>query len=344
MSSKDNPNLTPHPSLPARPPPSTYSAPPQRNNNANNANTASGGGSGARTYSGFTPRAVVAQSPVQIAAPPTVYSQPTVSAPYQPTTYSSSNTYYPTYQAYGNSAPAAAYSAPTAVNSGYPSNYDPEEEARIAEWNSAYTRGDNEGKKPVATHTAARVDANQTTGSQTGATGSDKQKTVLREAGGKTWEDPSLLEWNPQHPRLFIGNLAGEVTDDSLLKAFSKYPSVVKARVVRDKRSTKSKSYGFVSFSDTDDYFRAAKEMQGKYIGSHPVLIKRATSEVKATVKRDDRHGKYGKNNKNNNKNKNNKNKGATAEGATTMPGMVPFSTTNGVHKKGKNAGPRMLG
>ena len=127
-------------------------------------------------------------------------------------------------------------------------------------------------------------------------------------------------------------------------KAFSKYPSVVKARVVRDKRSTKSKSYGFVSFSDTDDYFRAAKEMQGKYIGSHPVLIKRATSEVKAVTKRDDRkHGKFNKNNNNNNKN-NNKTKQTTVGGSAAMPNVVPFSATSGVHKKGKNSGPRILG
>lgn len=83
---------------------------------------------------------------------------------------------------------------------------------------------------------------------------------------------------------MFVGNLAGEVTDDSLLKAFSKYPSVQKARVIRDKRTTKSKGYGFVAFSDGDEYFRAAREMQGKYIGSHPVLLKKSNTEIKPVV------------------------------------------------------------
>lgn len=78
-----------------------------------------------------------------------------------------------------------------------------------------------------------------------------------------------------------MGNLAGEVTDDSLLKAFARYTSVQKARVIREKRTQKSKGYGFVSFSDGDDYFKAAREMQGKYIGSHPVLLRRAVTEVK---------------------------------------------------------------
>ncbi|EGE83078.1 RNP domain-containing protein [Blastomyces dermatitidis ATCC 18188] len=113
------------------------------------------------------------------------------------------------------------------------------------------------------------------------ATPDEPAKTVLRSGGGQSWTDSTLLEWDPAHFRLFAGNLAGEVTDDSLLKAFSKYPSVQKARVIRDKRTEKSKGYGFVSFSDGEDYFRAAREMQGKYIGSHPVLLRRAMTEIR---------------------------------------------------------------
>ena len=139
--------------------------------------------------------------------------------------------------------------------------------------------------------------ANADTGIAAVVTGADgKQKTVIRSGGGKTWQDPSLLEWDPAHFRLFVGNLAGEVTDESLLKAFSKYPSVQKARVVRDKRTTKSQGYGFVSFVDGEEYFQAARDMQGKYIGSHPVLLRKSTTEIRPTVHRDDkRKGKGGK-------------------------------------------------
>jgi hypothetical protein len=121
----------------------------------------------------------------------------------------------------------------------------------------------------------------------------EPQKTVVRAGGGQQWTDSSLLEWDPAHFRLFVGNIAGEVTDDSLLKAFAKYTSIQKARVIRDKRTQKSKGYGFVSFSDGDDYFKAAREMQGKYIGSHPVLLRRATTEVRpvANSKNAKKHG-----------------------------------------------------
>ncbi len=138
--------------------------------------------------------------------------------------------------------------------------------------------------------------ANADTGVAAVVSGADgKQKTVVRSGGGQTWQDQSLLEWDPAHFRIFVGNLAGEVTDESLLKAFSRYPSVQKARVVRDKRTTKSKGYGFVSFSDGEEYFQAARDMQGKYIGSHPVLLKKSTTEIRPTVPSDKRGGKYGK-------------------------------------------------
>jgi len=41
--------------------------------------------------------------------------------------------------------------------------------------------------------------------------------------------------------------MGNEVNDDVLATAFKKYSSFVKARVVRDKRTGKSKGYGFVS-------------------------------------------------------------------------------------------------
>lgn len=41
----------------------------------------------------------------------------------------------------------------------------------------------------------------------------------------------------------------------------------MKARVVRDKRTNKTKGYGFVSFKDPADFTKAMKEMNGKYKG-----------------------------------------------------------------------------
>jgi len=71
--------------------------------------------------------------------------------------------------------------------------------------------------------------------------------------------------------RIFCGDLGNEVTDDVLARAFSRYPSFQKAKVVRDKRTNKTRGYGFVSFKDPNDFVRAMREMNGKL--KHIILL-----------------------------------------------------------------------
>lgn len=68
----------------------------------------------------------------------------------------------------------------------------------------------------------------------------------------------------PDDFRIFCGDLGNEVNDDILARAFSRFPSFLKAKVIRDKRTGKTKGYGFVSFKDPSDYVRAMREMNGK--------------------------------------------------------------------------------
>ncbi|KAH8118574.1 RNA-binding domain-containing protein [Phellopilus nigrolimitatus] len=107
-----------------------------------------------------------------------------------------------------------------------------------------------------------------------------KRTTVLRKGAGKVWEDQTLLEWEPTWFRLFVGDLSNDVSDDILASAFNKYPSFTKARVVRDRLSQKAR-YGFVAFSDPEDFLRAWKEMDGKYVGNRPVKLKKADDNIR---------------------------------------------------------------
>lgn len=50
-----------------------------------------------------------------------------------------------------------------------------------------------------------------------------------------------------------------------LYKAFIRYNSIQKARIVRDRKSGKSKGYGFVSFKDPQDFLKAMREMNGAF-------------------------------------------------------------------------------
>ncbi|XP_034467231.1 RNA-binding protein 42 [Hippoglossus hippoglossus] len=105
---------------------------------------------------------------------------------------------------------------------------------------------------------------------------SDKVKKCIRTAAGTSWEDPSLLEWESDDFRIFCGDLGNEVNDDILARAFSRYPSFLKAKVLRDKRTGKTKGYGFVSFKDPNDYVRAMREMNGRYVGSRPIKLRKS--------------------------------------------------------------------
>lgn len=50
-----------------------------------------------------------------------------------------------------------------------------------------------------------------------------------------------------------------------LVRVFSKYSSFKRAKVVRDKRTNKTKGFGFVSFKDPQDFIKAMKEMNGEF-------------------------------------------------------------------------------
>lgn len=262
-------------------------------------------------------------------------SQPHQAQPYQGQSYQAQPYQSQPYQAQSyQAAPRIQNPFPTPGAAAGP-DYDPDMAAQIAQWQSAYAprETDKDGKpvpapeypKPEVVDPAAQT---------------DKKKTVAREGGGKKWTDDTLLEWDPSHLRLFVGNLAGETTDESLLKAFARWKSVQKARVIRDKRTTKSKGYGFVSFSDADDFFQAAKEMHGKYIQSHPVVVKKANTEIKATNVKNKSHG--GKK-KGGNGNQGGRNDSGGAGGYESHLGPKPGAGITKSGQKTKN-GLRLLG
>lgn len=106
--------------------------------------------------------------------------------------------------------------------------------------------------------------------------------STVRMAAGKVWQDASLGEWPENDYRVFVGNLGNEVTDEMLSATFKIYKSFHKAKVVRDKRTMKTRGYGFVSFLDPVDMLSALREINNKYIGNRPCMLKRSKWEEKA--------------------------------------------------------------
>lgn len=76
----------------------------------------------------------------------------------------------------------------------------------------------------------------------------------------------------PDDFRIFVGDLGNEVSEEGLARAFQKYPSFLRAKVIKDSRSGKSKGYGFVSLKEGTDFIKAMKEMNGEAGGGATLL------------------------------------------------------------------------
>ncbi len=57
------------------------------------------------------------------------------------------------------------------------------------------------------------------------------KKVFVRHAAESTWVDDSLQEWPENDYRIFVGDLAKEVTTENLAKMFQQYKSYAKAKV-----------------------------------------------------------------------------------------------------------------
>ncbi|XP_023518995.1 polyadenylate-binding protein RBP45-like isoform X2 [Cucurbita pepo subsp. pepo] len=73
---------------------------------------------------------------------------------------------------------------------------------------------------------------------------------------------------------IFVGDLAGDVTDYVLQETFrARYTSVKGAKVVIDRLTGRTKGYGFVKFGDETEQMRAMTEMNGVICSSRPMRI-----------------------------------------------------------------------
>ncbi|GAQ80595.1 RNA-binding protein 45A [Klebsormidium nitens] len=95
------------------------------------------------------------------------------------------------------------------------------------------------------------------------------EKPVKRYRESRQEPEPTGPEFS-----LFVGDLAHEVTDYSLLDTFrSRYTSAKSAKIVVDPQTNRSKGYGFVRFTDEAEKERAMHEMQGELCLNRPMRI-----------------------------------------------------------------------
>ena len=63
--------------------------------------------------------------------------------------------------------------------------------------------------------------------------------------------------------RLYVGNLAFHTTEDTLTRVLSECGTVVEAKLVLDRESGRSRGFGFVSMSTSEEANAAIQELNG---------------------------------------------------------------------------------
>ncbi|KAG7524511.1 hypothetical protein JOB18_013112 [Solea senegalensis] len=76
--------------------------------------------------------------------------------------------------------------------------------------------------------------------------------------------------------KLFVGGLSFETTEDSLSNAFSRFGSIDKVDVIRDKETGRSRGFGFVKYDNPEDAKDAMAEMNGSTVDGRAIRVDEA--------------------------------------------------------------------
>jgi cold-inducible RNA-binding protein len=76
--------------------------------------------------------------------------------------------------------------------------------------------------------------------------------------------------------KLFVGSLPWAVNDESLKQAFTAYGKVVSATVVVDRRSGRSKGFGFVEMENDSEANAAIEALNGSELNGRNIVVNEA--------------------------------------------------------------------
>ncbi|KAK1588616.1 hypothetical protein Q3G72_025089 [Acer saccharum] len=73
--------------------------------------------------------------------------------------------------------------------------------------------------------------------------------------------------------KLFVKGISFTTTEKSLKDAFTQFGKVVEAKIIMKKDRTRSKGYGYVTFSATDEAQKALIDMNGKLVDGRVISV-----------------------------------------------------------------------
>ncbi len=76
--------------------------------------------------------------------------------------------------------------------------------------------------------------------------------------------------------KLFVGSLPWAINDEGLKQAFTAYGKVVSATVVMDRRSGRSKGFGFVEMENDSEAKAAIDALNGSELNGRNIVVNEA--------------------------------------------------------------------
>ena len=76
--------------------------------------------------------------------------------------------------------------------------------------------------------------------------------------------------------KLYVGNLAYSMTDESLQQRFAEFGNVQSAKVMMDRDSGRSKGFGFVEMGTSEEAQAAIRGLNGKQIEGRDMVVNEA--------------------------------------------------------------------
>jgi len=80
--------------------------------------------------------------------------------------------------------------------------------------------------------------------------------------------------------KLFVGGLSYGTDDHSLRDAFANYGQVIEARVIMDRESGRSRGFGFVTYTSSEEASAAITAMDGKDLHGRNIRVNHATERT----------------------------------------------------------------
>ncbi|MBF0207491.1 MAG: RNA-binding protein [Oligoflexia bacterium] len=78
--------------------------------------------------------------------------------------------------------------------------------------------------------------------------------------------------------KIYVGNLAWSTTEEDLSELFSKFGAVENAKIVKDRETGRSKGFGFVDMSSSEEMEKAISGLDGTDFKERAIKVSEAKS------------------------------------------------------------------